>query len=111
MNKTILKAEKSLPSTKKAQVDRFNEAVKQHIDGVEGVAIKVSSAVNVGDQYQTITNVTTLDDAETPVSIEHKPGTVMMIDFWATWCPPCQRPMAHNQEMLEEHNAKWGDNV
>jgi len=35
----------------------------------------------------------------------------MFIDFWATWCPPCQKPMAHNQEMLEENGEKWGDKV
>jgi len=35
----------------------------------------------------------------------------MFIDFWATWCPPCQKPMAHNQEMLKEHGATWGDNL
>ena len=41
----------------------------------------------------------------------HKPGQVFLIDFWATWCPPCQQPMAHNQEMLEHHGARWGDKV
>jgi len=55
--------------------------------------------------------VTTLADENTPVNIEHEEGTVMMIDFWATWCPPCQRPMAHNQEMLTEHGAKWDGKV
>jgi len=30
------------------------------------------------------------------VSVEHKPGQVILLDFWATWCPPCQGPMAHN---------------
>lgn len=34
-----------------------------------------------------------------------------MIDFWATWCPPCQKPMAHNQEMVEKHRDEWGGKV
>ena len=21
--------------------------------------------------------------------IEHKEGQVILLDFWATWCPPC----------------------
>jgi thiol-disulfide isomerase/thioredoxin len=33
------------------------------------------------------------------------------LDFWATWCPPCQAPMAHNQKMLEDRGKDWGDKV
>lgn len=36
---------------------------------------------------------------------------MILLDFWATWCPPCQRPMAHNQEMLVKNTGTWGDKV
>jgi len=66
--------------------------------------------MSIGAPYKTIegvADINTLDE----VTIVHKPGQVFLIDFWATWCPPCQQPMAHNQEMLEHHGARWGDKV
>jgi len=106
-----LKVEKELPESDAEKVKNFNDAVKEFIEKYEGISIKVAAQITVGSKFKTIENVTTIEDAGTKVSIEHIPGKVMFIDFWATWCPPCQRPMQHNQDMLNEHGATWGENV
>lgn len=64
-----------------------------------------------GQQYVTIEDVTKIETPEEPIKLEHKQGEVWLLDFWATWCPPCQRPMAHNQEMLDKNAEAWKDKV
>jgi thiol-disulfide isomerase/thioredoxin len=72
----------------------------------------VGCRVGAGQQYQTIKEVEKMD-SDDKVSIEHKQGEAILLDFWATWCPPCQAPMAHNQSMLDKHkdDQLWKDKV
>jgi len=70
----------------------------------------VVAKLGAGDKYKAITGVVPLNETDA-VNLEHQEGQVWLVDFWATWCPPCQRPMAHNQEMLEKRAKDWGSDV
>jgi peroxiredoxin len=37
-----------------------------------------------------------------PVSLEHYRGQVVLLNFWATWCPPCRVEMPAFQRVYEE---------
>jgi len=108
--RVVCKVEKTLSTKDAEKAAKFKEAAKAITEGVTGVELKVCAQVGPGDDYATITEVEPMDKGD-KVSIEHNPGEVILLDFWATWCPPCQAPMAHNQQMLEKRAKDWGDKV
>lgn len=42
-----------------------------------------------------------------PLTTEQASGRVVMVEFWATWCPPCRSTL----EWLGELKKKYGDNI
>ncbi|MGH7131559.1 MAG: TlpA family protein disulfide reductase [Phycisphaerales bacterium] len=42
-----------------------------------------------------------------PVRLSDYRGRVVYIDFWATWCVPCQEPMRHNNEIARKNADPW----
>ncbi len=44
--------------------------------------------------------LTGLDDKE--IKLSGLKGSVVVLDFWATWCPPCRASLPHLDEMAKE---------
>jgi thiol-disulfide isomerase/thioredoxin len=41
----------------------------------------------------------------TPVA-KYEPGRVYVVEFWATWCPPCLKAIPHLSELQEKYAGK-----
>ncbi|WP_455684729.1 redoxin domain-containing protein [Thomasclavelia sp.] len=48
-------------------------------------------------------NSVLLDQNGEPISLSDYHGKVVFLNFWATWCPPCQREMPEIQKLFEKY--------
>ncbi len=54
----------------------------------------------------TAPNFTLLDLDGQEVSLEQYRGSTVLLDFWATWCPPCRMSIPELVKLQEEHKDK-----
>ena len=94
-----------------AEVFALKEKLEMDLEvkfGINNADIKLKT-IAPGLKFIPIPKSTLLSggvESPTQKVIEHIPGEILLVDFWATWCGPCQEPMAHNEKMLVE-NAEW----
>lgn len=49
-------------------------------------------------------------DNEEPNDLDDYEGKVVVLDYWASWCPTCYTPVTKLQEVVTE-NPQYSDNV
>lgn len=64
--------------------------------------IAQTTLINAGDMAPDFT-VEMLDGSK--IELSSLRGKVVLISFWATWCPPCRQELAHLQEGVIDHFA------
>lgn len=76
--------------------DSDNENVRGAASVIEGIGRKLSLPGN-----EMIVNGTTLDGSE--FDLASLKGKVVVVDFWATWCPHCIEAFPALEALYEEH--------
>jgi thiol-disulfide isomerase/thioredoxin len=49
-------------------------------------------------------NLQSLDGS--PIALSQLKGNVVVLDFWATWCPPCRKSLPHLQHISQDSDLR-----
>ena len=53
-----------------------------------------------------VSGLTPVDRAGFDQVIASHAGKVILVDFWASWCPPCQRAFPHTVDLYAQHRQQ-----
>ncbi|WP_373228600.1 TlpA disulfide reductase family protein [Cohnella sp.] len=65
-----------------------------------GTEVNTETGIRIGNKAADFT-LTTIDGKE--VSLSDYRGKRVLLNFWATWCPPCKAEMPHMEKFYKEY--------
>jgi thiol-disulfide isomerase/thioredoxin len=83
--------------------EKTTPAPTEEVSGEEDIPGAKLSALREGAEAPEI-ELTTLDGEA--VKLSDYRGKKVILNFWATWCPPCKAEMPHMQNFYEENQDK-----
>jgi len=92
-----------LDSTKRIY-NNFNDELKQSDDAIQvAEEIKKMEAALPGNMAA---DFTAADTTGNPISLADYKGKYVLLDFWASWCPPCRESNPHLVELYKLYQKK-----
>jgi thiol-disulfide isomerase/thioredoxin len=79
-------------------------------DGVREKTFEFRLPPLVGDPAPDVVFASVTEEGGT-LRLSELKGQVVFIDFWATWCGPCQGPMASLNDLAREKADEWAGKV
>lgn len=72
-----------------------------------GIATSCSNSnIDTTNSISTAPNFSLKDVNNNKVTLSDLKGKVVLLDFWATWCPPCRMELPHFKELYAKYKDK-----
>ncbi|MEK6655930.1 MAG: TlpA disulfide reductase family protein [Nitrospirota bacterium] len=83
--------------------ERIVGAEHNHPKDKKEIQLAAASVPQTGQQAP---DFTLKDATGKGITLSSYKGRVVMINFWATWCPPCRQEMPSMEMLFQEYNKK-----